>query len=41
VEPHTYVWAALVVSVSAAASALGVRRRIDAIDLGEVLRTRE
>jgi putative ABC transport system permease protein len=41
VEPHTYAWAALVVSGAAAMSALGVRRRIDTIDLGEVLRTRE
>jgi putative ABC transport system permease protein len=41
IAPHTYTWAAIVVIVSAALSALGVRRRIDAIDLGEVLRTRE
>ncbi len=41
IYPSTYAWAALVVSVAAALSALGVRRRIDGIDLGEVLRTRE
>jgi putative ABC transport system permease protein len=40
-EARTYAWAALVVIISAALSAVGVRRRIDAIDLGEVLRTRE
>jgi putative ABC transport system permease protein len=41
VLPRTYAWAAIVVSGAAALSAIGVRRRIDAIDLGEVLRTRE
>jgi putative ABC transport system permease protein len=41
VEPHTYAWAAIVVVAAAALSAAGVRGRIDAIDLGEVLRTRE
>jgi putative ABC transport system permease protein len=41
IEPHTYAWAALVVTGAAVLSALGVRRRIDAIDLGEVIRTRE
>jgi putative ABC transport system permease protein len=41
IEPHTYAWAAIVVTVAAALSALGVRQRIAAIDLGEVLRTRE
>jgi putative ABC transport system permease protein len=41
VEPHTYAWAAIVVVTAAALSAAGVRGRIDAIDLGEVLRTKE
>ena len=40
-ELRSYVTAALVVAVAAALSALTVRRRLDAIDLGDVLRTRE
>jgi putative ABC transport system permease protein len=40
-ESATYAWAAVVVVVSAVLSALGVKRKIDAIDLGDVLRTRE
>ena len=41
VEPRTYAVAAAVVIVAAAASALVVRRKIDRLDLAEVLRTRE
>lgn len=41
IEPRTYVVAAIVVAVAAVASALVVRRKIDRLDLAEVLRTRE
>jgi putative ABC transport system permease protein len=41
IEPRTYVAAALVVLAAAAASAYAVRRRIDALDLVTVLKTRE
>lgn len=41
VERATYGWATIVVLVAAAASALIVRRRIDRLDLIEVLKTRE
>lgn len=41
VERATYAWAALVVLAAAAGSALVVRRRIDRLDLVEVLKTRE
>jgi len=40
-EPATYAFAALVVLVAAAVSALLVRRRLDKLDLIEVLKTRE
>lgn len=40
-EPPTYAFAALVVLVAAGASALLVRRRLDRLDLVEVLKTRE
>ncbi len=40
-EPSTYAFAALVVLVSAAVSALLVRRRLDHLDLIEVLKTKE
>jgi putative ABC transport system permease protein len=41
VEVRTYAFAALVVVIAAALSAFGVRRKLDGIDLGDVLRTRE
>ncbi len=41
VERATYAWAAIIVLGGAAASALIVRRRIDRLDLVEVLKTRE
>jgi len=41
IEPSTYAFAALVVLVAAAASALLVRRRLDKLDLIEVLKTKE
>jgi putative ABC transport system permease protein len=41
VEPRSYALAALVVVFAAALSALTVRRKLDTIDLGDVLRTRE
>jgi putative ABC transport system permease protein len=40
-EPDTYAFAALVVLVSAVVSGLVVRRRLDALDLIAVLKTRE
>ena len=40
-ERATYAWAAIAVLVGATASALLVRRRIDRLDLVEVLKTRE
>jgi putative ABC transport system permease protein len=40
-EPSTYAFAALVVLLAAAASALLVRRRLDNLDLIEVLKTKE
>jgi putative ABC transport system permease protein len=40
-EPATYAFAALVVLVAAAVSALLVRRRLDGLDLIEVLKTKE
>ena len=40
-EPATYAFAALVVLVAAAVSALLVRRRLDELDLIEVLKTKE
>ena len=40
-EPSTYAFAALVVLVAAAVSALLVRRRLDELDLIEVLKTKE
>jgi putative ABC transport system permease protein len=39
--PHTYAFAALVILVSAAISGLLVRRRLDHLDLIEVLKTKE
>jgi putative ABC transport system permease protein len=41
IERATYAWAAIIVVVGAAVSALLVRRRIDRFDLVEVLKTRE
>jgi putative ABC transport system permease protein len=41
VERYVYGWASIVVVVAAAVSALVVRRRIDRLDLIEVLKTRE
>lgn len=41
VLPEVYAWSSLVVIVAALASALVVRRRIDRLDLIEVLKTRE
>jgi putative ABC transport system permease protein len=41
VEPRSYATAALVVAFAAALSALTVRSKLDAIDLGDVMRTRE
>lgn len=40
-EPSTYAFAATVVLVSAAVSALAVRRKLDHLDLVEVLKTKE
>ena len=40
-SPHTYAFAALVILVSAAISGLLVRRRLDHLDLIEVLKTKE
>ncbi|TGD71557.1 ABC transporter permease [Mangrovimicrobium sediminis] len=40
-EPATYAFAALVVLVASAVSALLVRRRLDALDLIEVLKTKD
>ena len=40
-EPSTYAFAALVVLVAAAVSGLLVRRRLDQLDLIEVLKTKE
>lgn len=40
-EPHTYAFAALVVLISAVASGLLVRGRLDRLDLIEVLKTKE
>jgi putative ABC transport system permease protein len=40
-EPSTYAFAALVVLIAAAVSALLVRRRLDNLDLIEVLKTKE
>lgn len=41
VQPEVYAWSSLVVIGAALASALVVRRRIDRLDLVEVLKTRE
>jgi putative ABC transport system permease protein len=41
IEPSTYAFAALVVLVAAAVSSLLVRRRLDELDLIEVLKTKE
>jgi putative ABC transport system permease protein len=41
VDPATYAWSAVVVLAAGAASALIVRRRIDALDLVGVLKARE
>ena len=41
IQARTYAWAALSVLVAGAASALVVRRRIDRLNLVEVLKTRE
>jgi putative ABC transport system permease protein len=41
IERSTYAWASVVVLVAAALSALIVRRRVDRLDLIEVLKTRE
>lgn len=41
IEPSTYAFAAVVVLVAAAATGLTVRRRIDRLDLVEVLKARE
>ena len=41
VERSVYGWASLIVFVSALISGLVVRRRIDRLDLIEVLKTRE
>jgi putative ABC transport system permease protein len=41
ISSRTYGWGALVVMISAAVSALIVRRRLDHLDLVEVLKTRE
>jgi len=40
-EPHTYAFAAAVIVMSSAASAMLVRRRLDRLDLVAVLKTRE
>ena len=41
ISSRTYAWGAVVVMVSAAFSGLMVRRRLDHLDLVEVLKTRE
>jgi putative ABC transport system permease protein len=41
IEPSTYAVACLVVIIATVLSGLLVRRRIDALDLIEVLKTRE
>ncbi len=41
IRPRTYAWAALCVVVAGVASALVVRRRIDALDMVAALKTRE
>ena len=41
VGPEVYAWASGVVILSAFASALVVRRRVDRLDMIEVLKTRE
>lgn len=41
IAPRTYAWAALSVLAAGVASALVVRRRIDRLNLVEVLKTRE
>lgn len=41
IERATYAWAAIVIVAGAAVSALVVRRRIDRLDLVEVLKTRD
>ena len=41
VNPDVYAWASLAVLAAAAASGLIVRRRIDRLDMIEVLKTRE
>jgi putative ABC transport system permease protein len=41
IAPQTYVLAVFVVRVAAAASAIGVRRNIDQLDLIAVLKSRE
>ncbi|MCB1669904.1 MAG: FtsX-like permease family protein [Gammaproteobacteria bacterium] len=40
-EPRTYILSAILICVAAAASGLAVRRRLDRIELVEVLKTRE
>jgi putative ABC transport system permease protein len=41
ISPRTYMLAAVITLLAAAGSALAVRRRLDAIDLVSVLKTRE
>ncbi len=41
VEPRTYILSAILICIAAAASGLAVRRRLDRIELVEVLKTRE
>ena len=41
IQPRTYAWAAICVVVAGVASALVVRRRIDALDMVAALKTRE
>jgi putative ABC transport system permease protein len=41
IQPRTYAWAALAVVAAGVASALVVRRRIDALDMVAALKTRE
>jgi putative ABC transport system permease protein len=41
IEPHTYSFAAVVVIVAATVTGLIVRRRVDRLDLVEVLKSRE
>lgn len=41
IEPSTYGWAVLTITIAAAGSALLVRRRLDRLDLIAVLKTRE